>query len=204
MDPIHIFRLNEERGRLDPSWVVRYPRNPEIDSAKRIDELRALLERSGYEDQRVNIEAAISMYKRGFLPDPSNTLVKIQDGAIVSELVTGRQYWIEVYSIHYNYERCLTCIRVMCANFPHNLLCSYRPPRGPQLLPGAQPLPVLQPLPAPPIFLQPPNLQLPPPVQPAPPARVTSVSFNYNDALKGLEVNKEYLARGHNLNDREN
>jgi hypothetical protein len=163
MDPIHIFRLNEERGRLDPSWVVRYPRNPGIDSAKRIDELRVLLERSGYEDQRVNIEAAISMYKRGVLPDPSNTLVKIQDGAIISELVTGRQYWIEVYSIHYNYERWLTCIRVMRANFPHNLHAATARP------------PVPQPLPAPPIILQPPNLQLPPPVQPAPPALVTSV-----------------------------
>ena len=103
MGSIRLFDVSEDRGPLDPSWIVRWDDRlaTPIDPNKRISELNILLEDDHYESQRVNVQAVISMYEQHILPDPNECLVHIQDGKIVplDNLDLNRKpYWTEVFA----------------------------------------------------------------------------------------------------------
>jgi hypothetical protein len=80
-----VFSLLEDRGPLDPSWIIRKEYQPPLHIETRIQELELFLKDDNYNSQHVNIKAVITMYEEGVLPDVEKygRLVHIQAGKIV-------------------------------------------------------------------------------------------------------------------------
>ena len=95
MGSIRLFDISEDRGPFDPSWIVSWDHRLAIptDPDKRISELSVLLEDDRYENQRVNLQAAISMYQQHILLDSVKRLVHIQDGKVVRSSGRSRSHW---------------------------------------------------------------------------------------------------------------